>query len=196
MCLGALCRAVKRHDDATCRPEHVELAAAEVPDPPPLGDLERRQPREEHEDAPEPRRIGNANSEDQSEQHERLHHQRGAHEEPCRLEPGFLEKSEDGILRGELRKNVRNKEQSAENAELHYGISEIRNNDGVHTNLPVMPLKNGAACCGCLHCPRPPFLRPRAMQSDQSTFAAMASISTTQLGLASADTTTQVEVGR
>ena len=36
----------------------------------------------------------------------------------------------------------------------------------------------------------------RAVLSDQSTLAAMASISTTQFGLARADTTTQVEVGR
>ena len=140
MCLFALCRAVKRDDDATQAPEHVKLTATEVPDPAPLGDFERRQSRTDHEDATEPRRVENVDPQHQPEQHERLDDQRSPHKEPCRLEPGGLEKPEDGILGRKLRENVRNEEESADNAKLNYGVSEIRKSDGVNNCLPAMLL--------------------------------------------------------
>ena len=136
----ALCRAVKRDDDATQPPEHVKLAAAKVPNPAPLGYFERRQSRTDHEDAAEPRRIDDVDPQYQTEQHERLNDERSSHKEESRPEPSGLEKTKDGIPGGKLRENVRNEEESADNAKLNYGVSEIRKSDGVNNNLPAVLL--------------------------------------------------------
>jgi hypothetical protein len=69
-----------------------------------------------------------------------LDDQRSSHKEESRLEAGGLEKSEDGVLGGKLREDVRNEEESADNAKLNYRVSEIRKSDGVNNDLPAMLL--------------------------------------------------------